>query len=152
MIISWIWIRLLIPNSTDQSPLIHKGDNQKSVDKASQFGCPSQFIGPIHIPNQPVSENMPAHSAIAPPVVAQSANKPSLVNVPVCNHTHELSSSSLSSIRPIVYIYPKDNNHINIPIQNNSPEGHTSDSDFGISSYPADNTNSKHITSLTHTP
>lgn len=95
---------------------------------------------------------MSAHSATAPPVVAQSANKPSLANVSVCNHTHEFSSSSLSSTRPIVSIYPKDNDQTNVPIQNNSSEGHTSDSGFGISNYPEDNNNYEHIVGLTHTP
>lgn len=68
------------------------------------------------------------------------------------NHSHELSNSSFSSTRPIVSNFPKDNDHIDIPIQKHNPGGHTYDSDCGISNYPKGNNHLEHIAGLTYSP
>ncbi|KAI5406869.1 hypothetical protein KIW84_053222 [Lathyrus oleraceus] len=95
---------IIVPISTNQSPLTNKGNNQKYVQNVPKFGC-GQTIGPAVIPNQPVSEHKSAYSATTPPVLSQSANKHSLINMSAGNRTHDLSNSSSPSTRPNVSIH-----------------------------------------------
>ncbi|KAI5390968.1 hypothetical protein KIW84_076001 [Lathyrus oleraceus] len=131
----------IVPNYTDQSPLNDKNTNQKS-----------DHLGFVLSPNRLISESRSSHSATAPYVISQSSNTLNLVNVLVSNHSHELSNSSFSSTTPIVFSYPKDNTHIELSIQNNNPEGHIYDSNWGLSNYPEGSNQLEYLTSSAHNP
>lgn len=131
----------IVPNYTDQSPLTDKNTNQEF-----------DHLGLVLSPDRLISESRSSHSATAPHVISQSSNILSLVNVLVSNHSYELSNSSFSSTTPTVFSYPKDNTHIELSIQNNNPEGHIYDSNWGLSNYPEGSNQLEYLTSSTYNP